>query len=47
MATAEANRRSMQRFVQFINTADKKLASELVSPEASFYVPGSLTGMPW
>lgn len=30
----------MQRFVQFINTADPKLATELVSPKASFFVPG-------
>jgi hypothetical protein len=35
-ATAEENRRTMQRFVLFINTADEKLASELVSPKASF-----------
>jgi steroid delta-isomerase-like uncharacterized protein len=40
METAEANRRTMQRFVLFINTADEKLASELVSPKASFHVPG-------
>ena len=40
MAIAEANRRTMERFVLFINTADEKLASELVSPKASFYVPG-------
>jgi steroid delta-isomerase-like uncharacterized protein len=40
MATAEENRRTMQRFVQFINTADKNLATELVSPEAIFHVPG-------
>jgi steroid delta-isomerase-like uncharacterized protein len=40
MATAEANRQTMQRFVLFINTADEKLASELVSPVAIFYVPG-------
>ena len=30
----------MQRFVQFINTADAKMATELVSPEAIFFVPG-------
>jgi steroid delta-isomerase-like uncharacterized protein len=40
MTTAEDNRRTMQRFVLFINTADEKLASELVSPKATFYVPG-------
>lgn len=31
----------MQRFVQFINTADEKLAKELVSESAVFHVPGS------
>jgi steroid delta-isomerase-like uncharacterized protein len=31
----------MNRFVEFINTADEKLAAELVSPDALFYVPGS------
>ena len=30
----------MQRFVQFINTADAKMATELVSAEAIFFVPG-------
>jgi steroid delta-isomerase-like uncharacterized protein len=39
-ATMEANRLQMQRFVQFINTADEQLATALVSPEASFFVPG-------
>ena len=40
VATTEANRLLMPRFVQFINTADAQLASALVSPEASFFVPG-------
>jgi steroid delta-isomerase-like uncharacterized protein len=40
MATAEENRRTMQRFVVFINTADENLAAELVSPKATFHVPG-------
>jgi steroid delta-isomerase-like uncharacterized protein len=40
MATVEENRRTMQRFVLFINTADEKLATELVSTEATFHVPG-------
>jgi steroid delta-isomerase-like uncharacterized protein len=40
MAAADENRRTMQRFVQFINTADKQLATELVSAEAVFHVPG-------
>ena len=36
----EANKRFMNRFVDFINTADQKLAEELVSQKAIFYVPG-------
>jgi predicted ester cyclase len=40
VTTTEANRLLMPRFVQFINTADEQLASELVSPKASFFVPG-------
>ena len=39
-ATTQANRLAMQRFVQFINTADPKLATELVSSQATFFVPG-------
>lgn len=39
-ATTKTNRLFMQRFVQFINTADPKLATELVSPKATFFVPG-------
>jgi steroid delta-isomerase-like uncharacterized protein len=31
----------MNRFVEFINTANEKLAQELISPNAKFYVPGS------
>ncbi|MBZ9973888.1 MULTISPECIES: ester cyclase [unclassified Mesorhizobium] len=30
----------MARFVEFINSADENLASELVSPNAIFHVPG-------
>ena len=30
----------MHRFVQFINSADARLAVELVSPQAVFHVPG-------
>ncbi|TIN16403.1 MAG: ester cyclase [Mesorhizobium sp.] len=30
----------MARFVDFINSADEKLANELVSPNAIFHVPG-------
>ncbi|MFZ6778786.1 ester cyclase [Undibacterium sp. Ji83W] len=40
IAETQANRLFMQSFVEFINTADVKLASELVSPKAIFYVPG-------
>jgi steroid delta-isomerase-like uncharacterized protein len=36
----EANKHVMPRFVQFINTASETLATELVSPEAIFHVPG-------
>ncbi len=31
----------MNRFVEFINTASEKLAEELISSKAIFYVPGS------
>jgi steroid delta-isomerase-like uncharacterized protein len=34
------NRQFMARFVEFINTADPRLATELVSPDAVFHVPG-------
>jgi steroid delta-isomerase-like uncharacterized protein len=40
VAATQAKREFMQRFVKFINTADVKLASELVSPKAIFFVPG-------
>lgn len=36
----EANKIVMNRFVEFINTADEKLAEELISQNAMFYVPG-------
>ena len=39
MAT-EANKATMQRFLEFINTANKELAAELIAPEAVFHVPG-------
>jgi steroid delta-isomerase-like uncharacterized protein len=38
--TVEMNKRIMQRFTEFINTASAKLASELISPNAVFHVPG-------
>jgi predicted ester cyclase len=39
-AAIEANRLMMNRFVEFINTDSKKMAGELVSPYAIFFVPG-------
>jgi hypothetical protein len=36
----ETNKRIMQRFTEFINTASEKLAVELISPNAVFHVPG-------
>ena len=39
MAT-ENNKQSMNRFVEFINTASPQLAGELISADATFYVPG-------
>lgn len=36
----EINKKLMERFVEFINTASPALASELVSPKAIFHVPG-------
>jgi hypothetical protein len=38
--TTESNKALMQRFTQFINTASEKLAGELISADAIFYVPG-------
>jgi steroid delta-isomerase-like uncharacterized protein len=38
--SADEKRQFMNRFVQFINTADARLAVELVSSEAVFHVPG-------
>lgn len=38
--TIEANKLIMNRFTDFINTASKELAAELISPNAIFYVPG-------
>jgi hypothetical protein len=39
--TIENNKRTMDRFVEFINSANEKLAEELISPNAIFYVPES------
>jgi len=41
----ETNKLAMQRFTQFINTADPTLAEELISPEAIFHVPGQVEPM--
>lgn len=38
--TIEANKQTMQQFLEFINTASEALAVELISPSAIFYVPG-------
>jgi steroid delta-isomerase-like uncharacterized protein len=43
--TSEVNKLTMQRFVEFINTASETLAEELVSPNAIFHVPGSAEPM--
>ena len=36
----ETNKATMNLFVEFINTASGKLAEELISPNAIFYIPG-------
>jgi steroid delta-isomerase-like uncharacterized protein len=38
--TVEQNKRVMQTFVDFINTANPDVANELIDPGATFYVPG-------
>jgi steroid delta-isomerase-like uncharacterized protein len=38
--TIEANKAFMHRFTEFINTANEKLAGELISTDAIFHVPG-------
>jgi len=35
----ESNRLAMQRFLEFINTANPKMAEELIAADASFFVP--------
>lgn len=37
----ETNKQIMHRFTEFINTANEKLAEDLISPNAVFHVPGS------
>ena len=39
--TSETNKLTMQKFVQFINTASATLADELISTDAIFHVPGN------
>jgi steroid delta-isomerase-like uncharacterized protein len=34
------NKQTMERFAQFINSANQELANELISPQALFFVPG-------
>jgi steroid delta-isomerase-like uncharacterized protein len=38
--STEKNKLVMNRFVEFINTADENLAEELISVNAKFHVPG-------
>jgi len=38
--SAENNKQTMSRFLEFINTASESLANELISVDANFYVPG-------
>jgi len=36
----ETNKMVMSRFLEFINTGSEQLATELISPDAIFHVPG-------
>ena len=38
--SAETNKATMRRFLEFINTGSEELAEELISPDAIFHVPG-------
>jgi steroid delta-isomerase-like uncharacterized protein len=38
--TIESNKLLMRKFAEFINSASKQLAEELIAPEAIFFVPG-------
>ena len=42
MDKIERNEKIMKKFEKMINTADEKLAEELISDSASFYTPASL-----
>ena len=37
----ERNKQMVQRFLQFINTGDKDIAEEIISPDVIFYAPTS------
>lgn len=37
---SESNKRVLERFTEFINTASAELADQLIAPDASFHVPG-------
>ena len=41
MDLAQSNKKSMRKFETMINTADEKLAQELIDNNASFYTPAS------
>lgn len=41
-AVTDTNRRLLDAFVDFINTADEGKANRLVSPSATFFVPGRI-----
>ena len=41
----ENNTKLMERFVEFINTANEQIAQELISTDARFYVPGQAEPM--
>src|SRR3982751_3614010 len=38
--SVDDNKRVMKRFMVFINTGSEALATELISPDAIFHVPG-------
>jgi steroid delta-isomerase-like uncharacterized protein len=38
--STENNKQLMSHFLKFINTASEELASELISPDAIFFIPG-------
>ncbi len=37
----ERNRQAMERFVQFINTSDKTIGEQIISPDVIFFAPTS------